>query len=642
MIIIASALVLLSSLLPMSFCVKVFECNTRNAISQYMAKWSLTLRFTTDEMEYAYVKHLMEDVPRTFRILCGVSLIFSVYSLIKVGFRASAMPASAQRQVMFCKMWCWIFVACALIFGAAVLHLLPKCKGGVFALEKFASVFMQLIMTMLVLLDRKYMTALLGYDFRDVWGPDADISDTRALLHICLVVTVAHALAPARSQFLLLTGFCGVLTYVDAAFGIGSISDLVVPNVISLCAISVVASVGARRLEAEKRRNFRSMISEKTNRSKAEFELSRMIDQERPTAGVAIGKDALSQKSSCSSTTRSERIFAADSITLADVRRIGTAEHWLIEEADIRVDTECLGSGSFGSVVTGDYHGTIVAVKKFQHPLETEQAVTNACDELRILRRLRHPNMVTFYGGLVDFQTKSISLVMERLWGVELQALIIGSKGVKRLLTMRERTCVLTDVCGGIRYLHSLSPVVVHGDLKPSNIMVDHVAVGDSANCWLAKLLDFGLSRVITRHAKPLGGSVAFMAPEILRQGDTVTELASACDVFSFGKVAFFVFTSQTVFPTRKELTGAAGMGQLKWPASALKDELVDKSRYVIDNCCQPEYCMRPAIVDVHRSFAALAGVGVHRSSAALACERVLQCSGELADNRVANARITL
>jgi len=76
----------------------------------------------------------------------------------------------------------------------------------------------------------------------------------------------------------------------------------------------------------------------------------------------------------------------------------------------------------------------------------------------------------------------------------------------------------------------------VHADLKDSNIIVANVN-----GFPIPKLLDFGLSRLLTKHAKPIGGSLEFMAPEVARNRSPPT---CAADVFSFGRLAYFVVTS--------------------------------------------------------------------------------------------------
>merc|ERR1711972_986897 len=74
---------------------------------------------------------------------------------------------------------------------------------------------------------------------------------------------------------------------------------------------------------------------------------------------------------------------------------------------------------------------------------------------------------------------------------------------------------LMTGICQGLRYLHERRPQVVHGDLKPSNVMVTTDAHGIVGH---VKVLDFGLSRMLVGRVRPLGGTVRWMAPEIRQQ----------------------------------------------------------------------------------------------------------------------------
>eukprot|EP00972_Heterocapsa_arctica_P013760 2029939-Heterocapsa_arctica.AAC.1 len=71
---------------------------------------------------------------------------------------------------------------------------------------------------------------------------------------------------------------------------------------------------------------------------------------------------------------------------------------------------------------------------------------------------------------------------------------------------------IVSKICRALIYLHSRAPCIVHGDLKPSNILVEkHSETGFSP-----KLLDLGLSRKITRNSETRGGTPVYMAPELI------------------------------------------------------------------------------------------------------------------------------
>eukprot|EP00972_Heterocapsa_arctica_P079465 11711850-Heterocapsa_arctica.AAC.1 len=75
---------------------------------------------------------------------------------------------------------------------------------------------------------------------------------------------------------------------------------------------------------------------------------------------------------------------------------IGKAEQWLINGDDVSVSTRFLGRGGFGAVLEGTFCSLPVAVKVFDH----DRGIDPSClNELRVLRHLRHPNIVIFLGA---------------------------------------------------------------------------------------------------------------------------------------------------------------------------------------------------------------------------------------------------
>jgi len=123
---------------------------------------------------------------------------------------------------------------------------------------------------------------------------------------------------------------------------------------------------------------------------------------------------------------------------------------------------------------------------------------------------------------------------------------------------------MLMDVCGALRYLHGQSPSIVHGDLKGRNVLVEKWA--ERPHC---KLIDFGLSRFKTRHTKALGGTLRWMAPEVIAQPSAT--VASSADVFSFGRLIYLVMTGKmplfNLQNARIEKLAARGIvPELSWP----------------------------------------------------------------------------
>ncbi|KAL2608857.1 hypothetical protein R1flu_027430 [Riccia fluitans] len=201
---------------------------------------------------------------------------------------------------------------------------------------------------------------------------------------------------------------------------------------------------------------------------------------------------------------------------------------WEIPWEDIIIG-ERIGLGSYGEVYRGDWHGSEVAVKKFVDQDLSGDALEEFRLEVRIMRRLRHPNVVLFMGAVT--RPPNLSIVTEFLPRGSLYRLIHRPNNQ---LDERRRLRMAFDVAKGMNYLHSSTPIVVHRDLKSPNLLVD--------KNWVVKVCDFGLSRL--KHntflsSKSTAGTPEWMAPEMLRNEPSNEK----CDVYSFGVILWELAT---------------------------------------------------------------------------------------------------
>ncbi|CAK0872478.1 unnamed protein product [Prorocentrum cordatum] len=86
---------------------------------------------------------------------------------------------------------------------------------------------------------------------------------------------------------------------------------------------------------------------------------------------------------------------------------------------------------------------------------------------------------------------------------------------------------------------------VVHGDLKSSNTFVQHLCF-NGCIIALTKLLDFGIARLLTRSAEPLGGTTRWRAPDLF--GEKIVRPEAAADVYSVGLLMFFIVIGTLLF----------------------------------------------------------------------------------------------
>eukprot|EP00931_Biecheleriopsis_adriatica_P060654 TRINITY_DN36437_c0_g1_i2.p1 TRINITY_DN36437_c0_g1~~TRINITY_DN36437_c0_g1_i2.p1 ORF type:complete len:664 (+),score=101.98 TRINITY_DN36437_c0_g1_i2:76-1992(+) len=256
---------------------------------------------------------------------------------------------------------------------------------------------------------------------------------------------------------------------------------------------------------------------------------------------------------------------------------------------------QVLGHGAFGVVLAGKLYCTPVAIKVSRareenlHPSSLQAFVS----ELRIVRHLRHPNIVAFHGACIDAAAGELALVYELVNGGSLESFDINLEGDPAFVLK-----LFICIARALRYLHFQKPSVVHGDLKPSNILL-------SRSPFQLKLADFGLSAVLSDSGKKrkLGGTARWMAPEVLVR--SAADASTNSDVFSFGRVAFFICTGSS---PNNNIT-ASRMCELSKDPASFHDHLAldfperSACRLTWQECLQWDPLMRPGIQQVQHDL---------------------------------------
>ncbi len=207
------------------------------------------------------------------------------------------------------------------------------------------------------------------------------------------------------------------------------------------------------------------------------------------------------------------------------------------------VDEQCgdyrifrsLGRGGFGSVWAAETRdGTKVALK-ILNPLvlQYEKVVRKFFDEALILAKLDHPNITKF----LDFFPvgNNYALAMEYIEGIELKERLAQHEGP----LPAEHACTLArQTLEALQYAYENG--ILHCDIKPGNIMIDHN--GD------AKLMDFGVASLSTVAAQDTVGrmrSVSYMPPERFDQRQPID---SRSDIYSLALVFYEMFAGRRAF----------------------------------------------------------------------------------------------
>ncbi|XP_021603679.1 L-type lectin-domain containing receptor kinase SIT2 [Manihot esculenta] len=187
-------------------------------------------------------------------------------------------------------------------------------------------------------------------------------------------------------------------------------------------------------------------------------------------------------------------------------------------------DKELLGLGGFGRVYKGvlPSSNTQVAVKKVSH--DSQQGIKEFVSEIVSMGRLRHRNLVQLLGYCR--RKGELLLVYDYMPNGSLDKFLFQNDTPD--LNWIRRYQILRGVASAMLYLHEeWEQVVLHRDVKASNVMLDAELNGRLGDFGLAKFYDHGSIPQTTR----VVGTVGYLAPEVSRTGRVTT----SSDVFAFG-----------------------------------------------------------------------------------------------------------
>ncbi|CAJ0934799.1 unnamed protein product [Ranitomeya imitator] len=210
------------------------------------------------------------------------------------------------------------------------------------------------------------------------------------------------------------------------------------------------------------------------------------------------------------------------------VKQLGyrdSSYYWEVNSSEV-VILKRIGTGSFGTVYRGKWHGD-VAVKILKVTNPTAEQIQAFKNEMQVLRKTRHVNILLFMG----FMTKPTFAIITQ-W-------CEGSSLYRHLHVIETRFDVfqLIDIARqtaqGMDYLHAKN--IIHRDLKSNNIFLHEGLT--------VKIGDFGLATVKTRwsgsqQVEQPSGSILWMAPEVIRMQEN-SPYSFQSDVYAYGVVLY-------------------------------------------------------------------------------------------------------
>ncbi|KAF9266392.1 kinase-like protein [Marasmius fiardii PR-910] len=253
--------------------------------------------------------------------------------------------------------------------------------------------------------------------------------------------------------------------------------------------------------------------------------------------------------------------------------------------------------GGFADIYKGTIGSRMMCLKLLRMYLDYDEhrrkeIITDFCKEVLIWTQLSHPNILPLIGVNSDLFEPEFCLVSPWMINDDIISFLKRKPDHDRLQS-------ICDITAGLEYLHSLSPAIVHGDIKGGNVLVD-----ENCNCLLS---DFGLSKTITQTtgattSTSSGGSVRWMAPELFdfNVASGERQYMPPRDIYAFACTILEIMTGKPPFP---ELHDGAVLHQVvnnhARPARPIVEWCPDEIWNLVTVCWHKDPSQRPEAASI-------------------------------------------
>ncbi|CAG9335837.1 unnamed protein product [Blepharisma stoltei] len=214
---------------------------------------------------------------------------------------------------------------------------------------------------------------------------------------------------------------------------------------------------------------------------------------------------------------------------------------WLESLSSVGIMTGIKDSFTFGKIIGNGAFSNVYAAtciktgKEYAIKVIPKQKITKSLDslvrEIRIMRKIKHPNIVNLYKVYESFS--NVYLVLDYVKGGDLFNRIIAKKALPEKTVKKFSKKML----GVLDYLKSKE--ILHRDIKLENILLK-----SHDNDYDFKLADFGLGAEFSEKSTMRCGSPGYIAPEVLRKQPYGIEI----DTFSVGIIIYILLSGKMPF----------------------------------------------------------------------------------------------
>ncbi|XP_075438570.1 serine/threonine-protein kinase A-Raf isoform X2 [Ascaphus truei] len=277
------------------------------------------------------------------------------------------------------------------------------------------------------------------------------------------------------------------------------------------------------------------------------------------------------------------------------VKQLGyrdSSYYWEVNSSEVVV-LKRIGTGSFGTVYRGKWHGD-VAVKILKVTNPTTEQIQAFKNEMQVLRKTRHVNILLFMG----FMTRPNFAIITQ-W-------CEGSSLYRHLHVIETRFDIFQlidsarQTAQGMDYLHAKN--IIHRDLKSNNIFLHEGLT--------VKIGDFGLATVKTRwsgsqQVEQPSGSILWMAPEVIRMQEN-SPYSFQSDVYAYGVVLFELMAGILPYANinnRDQIIFMVGRGYLSPDLGKVSNNCPKAMKRLLVNCLKFKRDERPLFPQILSSI---------------------------------------
>jgi len=262
-----------------------------------------------------------------------------------------------------------------------------------------------------------------------------------------------------------------------------------------------------------------------------------------------------------------------------------------------------LADGGMCRIMSGEFCGNPCVVK-IALPVEkypNQGEIQNSLQaELSVLRQVKHPNIVAYFGSGVQPEDQKLFIVMERLEGSLSQG--FGKKGTSgqyiQKIDILDSMKWALEIALGMSYLHNEAipgRMIIHRDLKPDNVCFGRDGY--------LKIMDLGLAKIVDRPSRT-GSELYTMTGEVGSARYTAPEVAlhlpynEKADVYSFAMVFWQMLSGMPPFShvgSSEELKQRLRKGE----RPSLNKKWTPELKCFLQQCWNQEMMSRPSFSEI-------------------------------------------